>query len=330
MAALATGSALAAALVVPGPTSAAPPPDDRPWQRGIVMPTVALGAGFGPDLTTLVFGAGVAYYVVNGLAFGVNLTDRVVIYHDSIKGRYPGIEDTVPTNEFRILPTVQYVFYRSRYFSPYAFGGVGPLFLNNGGGTIAEWVAGPGAYIGLGGPVFLDLGVTFGARFPIDDCEDAYLYAGPGDPVQVDACGFGWGPRIGIVLAFGTGRSRRQKKSSPPPPPANPAPREIEGSGTTAPGWTPPPQPTPDRPSTPTPMPAPAGDPPEPSPTTPPEPVPPTRPTDPATPDAPEAEAEPPAPAEPTPPPRTPTTAPEPAPAPDSTPTPDAPPTPEG
>ncbi|MEZ4454556.1 MAG: hypothetical protein R3B09_34205, partial [Nannocystaceae bacterium] len=176
----------------------------------------------------------VNYFLANGFAVGLGLSDTIFIYSRSLRAEYPGIEDQVATNLFRVMPQLQYVFLRNRWFSPYAFAGVGPVFLNNGGGTVGEWNAGPGAYIGLGGPVFLDVGVGFSARFPQSKCDDAFTYMGA---VALDACSFRWGPRIGFVLAFGAGRSSaapRRQRSAPPPQPTQtweepaPPPRTYE------------------------------------------------------------------------------------------------------
>lgn len=209
----------AALLAVPTTAEARPRRDDRPWGRGILMPNLGVGAGFSSSLSVVSIGLGVNYFLANGFAVGLGLSDTIFIYSRSLRADFPGIEDQVSTNLFRVMPQLQYVFLRNRWFSPYAFAGVGPVFLNHGGGTVGEWTAGPGAYIGLGGPVYLDVGVGFSARFPQDKCNDAFVYNGQ---VVLDACSFRWGPRIGFVLAFG-GRSssspppRRAPRSSPPP-----------------------------------------------------------------------------------------------------------------
>ena len=202
--------AVALALLGVTSTADARPPDDgnRPWRRGILMPSVGLGAGFTSNLTQVHLGLGASYFVANGLAFGLGVSDTIFIFSQDFRATYPGIEDQVATNMVRIMPTARWVFWRNRWFSPYVFGGAGPVFLNHGGGTVGEWNAGPGAYIGLGGPVFLDLGVGFSARFPREKCDEAFYYNGPSAAGQViDACSFRWGPRIGLVLAFGGGRS---------------------------------------------------------------------------------------------------------------------------
>ncbi|MGB1275758.1 MAG: hypothetical protein ACPG77_08410, partial [Nannocystaceae bacterium] len=127
----------------------------------------------------------------------------------------------------------------------------------HGGGVLGEWQAGPGFYIGLGGPVFLNLGVVFSGRIPGEACREAYTYRGPDSAAQFDSCGWGWGIRGGLVFALGL----RKKRSSPPPAPryqpAQPAPTYQE------PVYQPQPQPGYEEPATaPPPSYPPAGQPP--------------------------------------------------------------------
>lgn len=227
MRALALHLLLATSLLAPA-TAEAGRRDDRPWGRGVLLPSIGAGASFSSYLSTVSLGLGASYFVANGLAFGLSVSDTVFIYSRGLRTEYPGIADQVATNMVRVMPTLQYVFWRGHRFAPYVFGGVGPVFFNHGGGTVGEWTAGPGAFIGLGGPVYLDLGIGFSARFPIEKCNDAFYYDGPNAAGQViDACSFRWGPRIGFVLAFGGGR-RRAAPEPPPEPHDQPAPRTWE------------------------------------------------------------------------------------------------------
>jgi hypothetical protein len=263
----AVAMAAVACAVVAAPNSARAVDDERgrPWARGTVMPTLGFGLGLGQDLTQISFGLGASYFVWHGLSIGLSLTDRILIYSSSFKNRLPGVEDQIPTNIFRITPNAQYVFYRSRWFSPYVYAGLGPTFFNNQGGVHAHWVGGPGAYIGLGGPIFLDVGVNFTGMFPRDRCDDAFVYQAPtGERGQVleGVCSFGWGPRIGLVLAFG-GRSRgranpRRRNSTPPPerfevPPENPMQTQPDTWGQPEPWPEPEPEPEPESESEPEP-----------------------------------------------------------------------------
>lgn len=210
------------------PTDAAAKDDDRgrPWGRRTVLPTFGFGVGIGRDFTSLGFGLGASYFVAHGFAVGLSLTDSVLILKDSLKSEFPGVNKQIPTNVFSLTPTLQYVFFRSRWFSPYVHAGVGPAFFNNQRGTVGAWLAGPGAFIGIGGPVYLNIGVDFFGKFPIGKCNRAYTYESAQESVQFQGfCSFGWSPNIGIVVAFGGGgRSRRARPSSPPPD--NPLPED--------------------------------------------------------------------------------------------------------
>lgn len=223
------GTALALGLVFAAPNVAEAARDGdpkRPWGRGTLVPSFGFGLGLGSDATQLGFGVGFRYFAIGGLGLGLSLSDSITIFSDSLKSEFPGLTKRIPTNIFRITPSVQYVFYRSRWFSPYVHAGVGPSFFNNGRGTVGHWVAGPGAYIGIGGPVYLNIGVDFSSMFPAGKCNRAYRYAGPVVDVQFSGyCGFSWGPNIGIVVSFGGSRSKRRAPSNPPP---NPMPDAIE------------------------------------------------------------------------------------------------------
>jgi hypothetical protein len=209
-----TTELLAADPFQPAPGMGPPPPseeqeedefDDRPWGQGTIVPGIGLGLGFASDYTVLSFSLGAAYYVLDGLAVGLSIGDTIFFYSDALDEAFPGFSDEIPTNVFRITPTVQYVFYRSHSVSPYVVAGVGPVFYNHGGGVIGEWLAGVGAYIGLGGPVALDLGVSVGSKFPEEDWKEAFSYEG--QPIVAcgvvdDPCSFDISPRIGIVIGF--------------------------------------------------------------------------------------------------------------------------------
>jgi len=233
---------LAIVLATPSVAMAARDPDaPRPWGKGTMMPTFGFGLGLGREATQIGFGLGFRYFVAGGLGLGLSLSNSITIFSESLKSEYPGLTKRIPTNIFRITPSAQYVFYRSRWFSPYVHAGVGPSFLNNKGGTLGHWVAGPGAYIGIGGPVYLNVGVDFSSMFPAGKCDRAYRYAGEGGDVQFKGyCGFSWGPNIGIVVSFG-GRST---KRAPPPssPPRNPMPDVFDAPSPASPPPEPPAQ----------------------------------------------------------------------------------------
>jgi hypothetical protein len=199
----------------------------RPWARGTWMVGGGPGFGWGDDVFHLHLEVGGRYFVANGFSLGLTLSDTIIIYSSSLKDEFPGIEKRIPTNVFRLVPELQYVFFRNRYFSPYVQAGVGPAFMNRGSGTHGYWRASPGAYIGLGSSgVFLDIGVQFDGMFPVDRCNDAIT-----DEVTGIApgglCSFGWGPRIGVVGTFGA-KPKPRAPGSGKPPPTNPLPAQTE------------------------------------------------------------------------------------------------------
>lgn len=221
--------AIACVLATPAHAARANPSDGpRPWGRDTVMPTFGFGMGFSREATSLGFGLGFRYFALAGLGLGVSLSDSILIFSDSIKSSYPGIHKQVPTNTVFITPSVQYVFFRSRWFSPFVHAGVGPAIFNNQQGVVGHWVAGPGAFIGIGGPVFLNVGVDFSGMFPSGKCNDAYRYHGTAADVQFSGfCSFSWSPNIGLVVAFGGGGKKRRRGTTAPAP-ANPMPIDDE------------------------------------------------------------------------------------------------------
>jgi hypothetical protein len=225
----------------PASATAAPPPaeaeeDPGPWGRGTVLPSLGFGASFGSTIHVLDFGLGASYFVIDGLAVGLTLSDTVLIYRPDFRRQFPGIENETPNNIVRLIPTLQYVFLRRSRFSPYVRGGVGPVFHNRGRGTVGEWTVGGGAFVSLWGPVALAIGIDFFANFPDDKWRDAFSYMGQsirGCALFDTPCSFNLSPRIGLVFQVPTrGPKRRGRKSRqpPPPPPDNPM--------TTDPPWT--------------------------------------------------------------------------------------------
>jgi hypothetical protein len=234
--------ALAAVALAPSDANARPDQKGRPFGKGTFQPSLGLGASFGdPDINVVNLGLGARYFPVNGLGPGLSVDDTILIYTKSLKADFPGIEDQTPTNIVRLMPSLQWIFVRTRWFSPYVLGGVGPVFYNNGRGTVGQWLAGAGAYIGIGGPVFISLGVNFTGPFPRSDCLDAFTYNVPPpnqQSIQLSSCSYNISPTIGLALAFGVGGGggkRKAKKNPPPsdePPPSrgwdDPEPAEPE------------------------------------------------------------------------------------------------------
>lgn len=249
--ALAAVIASTVALAWPGDAQAAPR-DDRPWGRGTVMPRIGLSPWglFNQDIASLSFGLGGEYFVVNGLSLGIDVSDTIFIYRSAFKAQYPGIELQLPTNSFELVPALRYVFFRSRWFSPYVRGGVGPVFFNHGAGTHGQWLGEPGAFINLTGPLYLDLGVGFSGLFPGGRCNEALTYR-PEDSAMgglaLDLCSFRWGPQIGFVVAFGGSGRGRERRPSPhererdPVPASNPLEEAVVPEAETPSDVNPPP-----------------------------------------------------------------------------------------
>ncbi len=290
----ATPAALALALALAATDAAA---DDKPFPRGTISGSLGLGGSFGRgrDLNTLSFGAGFLYFLWGGqwnsLGLGLSVDDSVLLYSNAIKSSIAGIEKQTATNIFRITPKAQFTIVRTRWFTPYVIGGVGPTFYNNKGGVGGHWIAGPGAFIGVGGPVFIDVGVNFTGMFPSGHCKDAFRLNGGGPPVlDPTPCGFSWFPRVGLTLAFGVGGSgrgdrKRKRRGHKDPPPWEPSPQlepppEVEAQPAPAPQEPPAP---PASPIAPTPTPENVPPPAEPDPAPPAQPAAaPTEPADPA------------------------------------------------
>jgi hypothetical protein len=206
-------------LTMPATAAARPfsrEPDDKPWVRGTLMPSFGLGGSFGSrGGGSLLVAAGLSYFVVNNLGFGLSLRNFTTFLPSSLKADFPGIEKQIPTNEFSVIPGVTLMLYRSYRFTPYIGAGVGPVFLNHKRGVVGEWNAGPGVLIGLGRMFAFSLGVNFSMRFPGDRCDAAYRYQGTDATVSFNSCGVRWGhqrrPRV---------RLRRRPQAQPSAPAA--------------------------------------------------------------------------------------------------------------
>lgn len=196
--------ALLAALICVAP-STAHADDGKPFGKGTPRFSLGVGAGFSESLTVVSIGASGGYFIVNGLEVGGQIDNTFLIWGPETKAEFPRINKEVPSNVFRVTPTLRWVFFRTRWFSPYVRAGVGPTILNNGAGVLGHWLAQPGAFIGVGKHVFIDVGVSFSMNFPTTDCREAFTYApdpsGPSAEVS-GFCGFQWAPRLGLSVAF--------------------------------------------------------------------------------------------------------------------------------
>lgn len=228
------------ALALPA-RAAARSDDDRPFGRGVILPSVALGGSFARNYGgSLLLGAGASYFVARGFAVGFHLRNISTFYSQTYKDQLGGAFSQVPTNEFSMTPSVMWVFYRSRYFSPYVHAGIGPVFLNKHRPVLGQWSAGPGFLIGTGGPLFIDLGIGFSMMFPKSRCEQAYTYDDATTGTQFYnryACSLVVGFRGGIVFGFG---ARREPRQSPPPPTYAPQPTYAPPPAEPPPAYPPP------------------------------------------------------------------------------------------
>jgi hypothetical protein len=159
-------------------------PDGRPFAKGEMELGVGLGmAGYG-DQYYMMLGAAFGYYVVNGLAPGLDV--NYTTDFDSA-----GFADSVT-----LLPFLKWVFYRGKKFSPYVIGGAGREFQWAGDYPVHSWIAGLGfgAHIGIGSHVMIKIQIMFmhhwydetaihGQRDAILDC--GHYIDGNGDSLGI-------------------------------------------------------------------------------------------------------------------------------------------------
>jgi len=198
--------------------------DDRPWGKGLLVPSFGLGGSFSGGAGSLFagalsFGGGASYFVANGVAVGLSFNNDIRFFSQSARDDFPGVEDNLPTYSGRLTPQVTFVPFRSRRFSPYLRGGLGPVFLNNGGGVLAEWSVAVGGWVGIGKRAALDIGLGASQSFPGSRCDDSWSFtASNGNVVDGRAnCGLFFYPQIGIVFAIQASpkRGRKSKKKAP-------------------------------------------------------------------------------------------------------------------
>ncbi|MDC0673517.1 hypothetical protein [Nannocystis radixulma] len=210
------------ALALPVQAARAKSDDQRPFRRGTILPSVALGGSFSRNYGgSLLVGAGASYFVVGGLAVGLHLRNVSTFYSQAYKESVgPTLFAQIPTNEFSLTPSLLWVIYRGERVAPYVSFGLGPVFLNKKRGVLGQWTIGPGVMIRLGGLAWLDLGVGISMRFTNDRCQRAYTFVEGDYSYYPDyACSFTWGFRGGIVFGIG-GRRQAQPPSRPSPPPS--------------------------------------------------------------------------------------------------------------
>lgn len=215
---------LAAALPLPV-NAAEPPATRRPWPRGTLMPSLALGASVLVDRPggTLQLSGGLSYFVVDHLALGLSLRSSTSFLVEYVRTYHPGVEKQIATHEFSVTPVVTVVPHRGYLISPFIGVGVGPVILNHQHGVLGEFVVTPGVLLKLAKQVALTMAIEIAARFPGDRKRDAYRYDDPlNDYTTYFDSRINVAFQAGVAFAIGVGRARRA--ASAPAPAARPAP----------------------------------------------------------------------------------------------------------
>ncbi|HET7365758.1 MAG TPA: hypothetical protein VFJ70_19470 [Burkholderiales bacterium] len=123
------------------------------FSRGRVHGIVTAGWGSAFNEDYLILGAGVNYFVLDGLSLGVNL--------ETWRGANPTLT--------KLTPSAQYVFYQVRTIKPY----VGAFYRRtwiNGGNDLDSYGARVGAYLQAGRNAYLGLG---GVYEKYKDCRES-------------------------------------------------------------------------------------------------------------------------------------------------------------
>ena len=121
--------------------------------KGRTHAVVTAGTGYAFDESYLVLGAGITYYVVDGLGVG--------LFFESWSGADPGMT--------KITPSVQYVFHQMQALKPY----VGAFYRRtdiDGLPDLDSVGARAGVYLRAGRNVYFGLGVVYESYL---DCEKA-------------------------------------------------------------------------------------------------------------------------------------------------------------
>ncbi|MCK9462825.1 MAG: hypothetical protein M0R80_24650 [Proteobacteria bacterium] len=144
-------------IIVPYDDGAQPPPasadldDGKPFAKGDMEPGFGLGfLGYG-DLFYMSIGGSFAYYVVNRLAPGLEVS----------YGTDFGSAD-IP-DSVTLLPFLKFVILRNPRFAPYLIAFGGREFQFNGYNAAHSWIVGGGAgvHIGIGEHVAIKIQLTF-------------------------------------------------------------------------------------------------------------------------------------------------------------------------
>lgn len=207
---------LALSLLTALPANAAAKAPERPWGRGTLMPSFAVGGSLlidNPGARVQVAG-GLSYYVIDNLAVGLSLRN-LSRFLGSEEASYPGVTSQIATNEFSVTPGLTTMLHRGRIVSPILGLGAGPIVMNNRLGVIGEVVFTPAMLIRVHPRVALNLGFEVSVRFPrartrgaYEDASIDYTVYFP-NPLHVGfQVGVAFGPKVG-----------RYRRGYPPPAP---------------------------------------------------------------------------------------------------------------
>jgi hypothetical protein len=130
--------------------------EPRPFEQGDIELALVLGLGTGGGETSYALGGAFAYYVLPGVAPGIDVTVR-------------GGSDTT-TQTWALLP-VKWVLYRSYKFAPYLVAAGGRIFLADDFPDLWIAGAGPGFHVFWSGKVGLKAELLFYRLFPKDQCD---------------------------------------------------------------------------------------------------------------------------------------------------------------
>lgn len=215
---------LSLATALPLPANAAEPPAARrPWSRGTLMPSAALGVSVLVDSPgSLQLSGGLSYFVVDHLALGLSLRSSTSFLAEYVRTNYPDVEKQIATHEFSVTPVVTVVPHRGYLVSPFVGVGVGPVILNHQHGVLGEFVVTPGVLLKLAKQVALTMAIEIAARFPGDRKRDAYRYDDPYNSTTFFGSRINIAFQAGVAFDIGVGRARRT--ASAPAPAARPAP----------------------------------------------------------------------------------------------------------
>jgi hypothetical protein len=147
------------------------------------------------SLTLVGFGIRGGWFARESLEIGAELQGALLLASPTEPSQRPRAGD--PTAAFRFTPLLRWLPLRSEVFAASLLLGVGPAVFGSGGGVLGHAVAAPGAWVHLGGRVWLDLAIRFSLSFPGPRCRAAF--AAPAAP---GFCELQFGPQLGVLVVF--------------------------------------------------------------------------------------------------------------------------------